>query len=191
MRRFISLRGPVRHIRCDRGTNFIGTETEFRNSLSELDFDQIRQYLVCGNCDFVEFKMNVPSASHMGGIWERQIRTVRNILPTLLAKLGTQLDDESLRTLMAETTTIVNSRPLTVEHLNDPLSLEPLTPNHILTMKTNIVLPPPGEFMRDDIYSKKRWRRVQFIANEFWNRWRKEFLANIQSRQKWIAPKRN
>lgn len=185
------MRGPVRHIRCDRGTNFIGSETEFRNSLSELDFDQIRQYLVCGNCDFVEFKMNVPSASHMGGIWERQIRTVRNILSTLLAKLGTQLDDESLRTLMAETTTIVNSRPLTVEHLNDPLSLEPLTPNHILTMKTNIVLPPPGEFMRDDIYSKKRWRRVQFIANEFWNRWRKEFLANIQSRQKWIAPKRN
>lgn len=191
LRRFVSLRGPIRHIRCDQGTNFVGTETEFRNAMSELDFDQIRQYLLDGNCDFVQFKMNVPSASHMGGIWERQIRTVRNILSTLLSQLGTQLDDESLRTLMAETTAIVNSRPLTVENLNDPLSLEPLTPNHILTMKTNVILPPPGQFMRNDIYSRKRWRRVQFLVNEFWNRWRKEFLSNIQARQKWIAPKRN
>ena len=79
----------------------------------------------------------------MGGVWERQIRSVRNIISTLLSQLGTQLDDESLRTFMCEAAGIVNSRPLTPGSLNDPLSDEPLTPNHLLTMKSKIVLPPP------------------------------------------------
>ena len=38
---------------------------------------------------------------------------------------------------------------------------------------------------------RKRWRRVQHIANDFWTRWRKEYLTNLQQRQKWNRPKRN
>ena len=58
-------------------------------------------------------------------------------------------------------------------------------------MKTNLVMPPHGNFNKPDLYSKKRWRRVQHIAEEFWNRWRKEFLQSLQERQKWNAKKRN
>ena len=72
------------------------------------------------------FKPNVSSANHMGGVWERQIRTVRSILARLLQQHGAQLDDESLRTLVCEVTTIINSRPLSVDNLNDPLSQPPL-----------------------------------------------------------------
>lgn len=48
---------------------------------------------------------------------------------------------------------IVNSPPLTVDNLNDPDSPEPLTPNHLLTMKPVTALPPPGRFIREDMYS--------------------------------------
>ena len=58
----------------------------------------------------------------MGGVWERQIRTVRSILSRLLQQHGGQIDDESLRTLVCEVTAIINCRPLSVENLNDPLS---------------------------------------------------------------------
>ena len=135
--------------------------------------------------------MNVPSASHMGGIWERQIRSVRNVLSSLLFHHGLQLDDESLRTFMCETAAIVNSRPLSVQDLNDPMSLEPLSPNHLLTMKSKVILPPLGQFQRPDLYCRKRWRRVQYLANEFWSRWRKEYLQNLQVRSKWQGLKRN
>ena len=47
----------------------------------------------------------------MGGVWERQIRTARNVLSVLLDQSGGQLNDESLRTLMTEVEAIVNSRP--------------------------------------------------------------------------------
>ena len=191
LRRFLALRGPMRQLRSDRGTNFVGAERELREAVAEMDDDRIRQFLLKEGCDFFEFKMNVPSASHMGGVWERQIRSVRNVLASLLEKHGSQLDDESLRTLMCEAAAIVNSRPLTVDNLNDPTSLEPLTPNHLLTMKSKIILPPPGEFQRVDLYSRKRWRRVQYLANEFWSRWRKEFLQNLQPRTKWVRPRRN
>eukprot|EP00057_Strongylocentrotus_purpuratus_P027891 XP_011682365.1 PREDICTED: uncharacterized protein LOC105446797 [Strongylocentrotus purpuratus] len=126
----------------------------------------------------------------MGGVWERQIRSIRRVLETLLYEAGQQLDDESLRTLMNEAAAIVNSRPLTVDNLNDPTHPEPLTPNHLLTMKTNVLLPPPGHFQREDLYSRKRWRRVQHLANEFWKRWKREFLQSLQSRQKWTCPQR-
>ena len=37
--------------------------------------------MVDGYCDF---KFNVPSASHLGGVWERQIRTVGSVLVPML-----------------------------------------------------------------------------------------------------------
>ena len=40
------------------------------------------------------------------------------------------------------------------------------------------------------MYSRKRWRRVQHLINEFWNRWKKTFLLNLQVRQKWTRPQR-
>ena len=45
--------------------------------------------------------------------------------------------------------------------------------------------------MREDIYCRKRWRRVQYVLNQFWLRWRTEYLQNLQIRQKWIHPQRN
>ena len=67
----------------------------------------------------------------------------------------------------------------------------PLTPNHLLTMKSTVLLAPPGTFEPADIYAPKRWGRVQHLANKFWSRWRKEFLLSLQERQKWSRPRRN
>ena len=191
LRRFICRRGPIRQLRSDQGSNFVGAKRELLNALEELDQLKIVRELQSHDCDWFSFRMNTPSASHMGGVWERQIRSARNVLNTLLEKNGAQLDDEALRTLFCEAEAIVNSRPLTVDSLVEPLSPNPLTPNHLLTLKTKVVLPPPGIFQDADIYSRKRWRRVQHLANEFWIRWKKEYLLSLQKRQKWLKVHRN
>ena len=185
LRRFVAVRGPIRQLRSDMGTNFVGAKTE----LGALNHKQIKDHLLKYNCDYFEFNMNVPSASHMGSVWERQIRIVRNVLESLLKSSGQQLDDESLRTLFYETMAIVNSRPLTVDNLTDPTSTESLTPNHLLHMKTQVVLPPPGEFQHEDLYVRRRWRRVQHLLNEFWKKWQGEYLHTLQQRQKWNGVK--
>lgn len=86
---------------------------------------------------------------------------------------------------------IVNSRPLNVDDINDPKSLDPLTLNHLILMKSKIALPPPGKFVKADIYAAKRWNRVQYLTEQFWSHWKKEYLLNISLRQKWHVPHRN
>lgn len=184
LRAFIAIRGSIRQLRCDQGTNFVGAKREFLNAMKNLDHEQLKEH----GCEFI---MNTPSSSHMGGVWERQIRTIRSVLTAILDQSAKRLDSASLRTFLYEVMAIINSRPLTVEYLNDPTSLEPLTPNHILMMKSSIVVPPPGQFVSQDLYLRKRWRQVQFLANEFWLRWKKEYLLNLQQRQIWQKDKRN
>lgn len=184
LRCFISIRGNVSQLHSDQGTNFIGAKREFLELMKQMDQERVKEL----GCTFV---MNPPASSHMGGVWERQIRTVRSVLTSILDQSAARLDSSSLRTFMYEVMAIVNSRPLTLEHINDPVGPEPLTPNHILTMKPTIIAPPPGEFVREDLYLQKRWKRVQFLANEFWSRWRKEYLLSLQQRCKWNKSRRN
>ena len=136
----------VRELRCDQGTNVVGAKNELASAFKELDTTPLKEYLSSQDCDWIDFNFNAPHASHMGGIWERQMRTTRSVLSSLLLGHGTQLDDEFLRTLMTEAGSIVSCCPLTVENLSDPLAPEPLTLNHLQTLKTQVVLPPPGKF---------------------------------------------
>ncbi|XP_073785217.1 uncharacterized protein [Danio rerio] len=188
LRCFISLRGAVRQLYCDCGTNFVGARNEFKQALKECDVKTLERYLAENQCEFI---FNAASASHSGGVWERQIRTVRNVLNSTLSLCPGRLDDSSLRTLFYEAMAIVNSRPLTVDGINDPKSLEPLTPNHLVLMKSETALPPPGKFLKEDVYATKRWRRVQYLIEQFWSRWKREYLLNISTRQKWHVPRRN
>ncbi len=190
LRRFLSRRGYVKSIRSDNGTNFVGAETELREAWEEMDHEKISEFLLAERCDWIHWERNPPSASHMGGAWERQIRTIRAILTSLIKDHPVKLDDESLRTLLCEAESIVNSRPLTTENLSD-VSSNVLCPANILTMKSKVVLAPPGVFQKEDTYCRKRWRAVQYLANQFWTQWRKEYLLSLQKRNKWSSPKRN
>ena len=191
LHRFLARRGSVQSIWSDNGTYFVGANNELHKALKEMHNLKIKNYLQGNGTDWILWHENPPSASHMGGVWKCQIRTARGILEGLLKTHGQSLNDEALRTLMAEVESIINSRPLTVETLSDINSQIPLSPSNLLTMKTNVVMPPPGVFTKPDLYSRRRWRRVQHIAEEFWHRWRKEFLQSLQTRQKWNDKRRN
>ena len=147
--------------------------------------DKIRSFLQENGADWILWHNNPLGAFHMGGVWEHQIQSARTILEGLLRTHSHSLNDKSLRTLMAEVELIINLRPLTVETISDPKSEIPLSPSNLLTMKTSVVMPPPGEFSKPDAYSKRRWQRVQHIAGKFWSRWRKEFLQRLQVTQIW------
>ena len=183
LRCFIAIRGPVQKLYSDQGTNFVGADNEFKAAMKE----KIPNAFL-GQCEFV---FNTPHASHAGGVWERQIRTVKSVLTATAALCPGRLDDTSLRTFLYETMAIVNSRPITAIHQGDPTSPQPLTPNHVLTMKSRVPLPPPGAFVKEDMFLRKRWRRVQYLLQQFWSRWRKEYVTIISKRQKWLNPKRN
>ena len=90
LRCFIAIRGAVRQIRCDRGSNFVGARNKFEKGI---DRSKGTSFLVERQCDFVS---NAPDESHTGVVWERQIRIVRNVLDAVLQLCPGRLDDSSL-----------------------------------------------------------------------------------------------
>ena len=191
LRRFVAQRGNIRVLRSDNGSNFVGAQKELEKAYKEMDHQKIEFFLQNIGADYINWHRNPPASSHMRGVWERQIRLARTILMSLLHTHRRSLNDESLRTILEETEAIVNSRPLMVDTLGDVQSKQTICPSNIFTMKSKVVLPPPGHFVEDDEYSRKRWRHIQHIANEFWVRWRKEFLWSLQPHHKWNEKHRN
>ena len=185
LRRFLSVRGPVKHIRSDRGTNFIGACKELKIP-SNIDSSAVKTYLSDKGCTWT---FNPPHASHYGGTWERMIGLTRRILDSMFLQLKDKLSHEVLVTFMAEAAAIINARPL-VPVTTDPDDPLILTPAALLTQKMNILPAPAGEFGVADLY-KSQWRQVQHLSNTFWDRWKKQFLPTLQARKKWQSTQPN
>ena len=127
LQRFIARRGLPELIRSDNGRNFVGAERELRQGLQAWEQEKIEGDLSERGIWLI---FNTPTASHMGGVWERQIRSVRRILSRLVREQV--MSSEVLTTLLVTAEGILNNRPLTAAS-SDPSDLEPLTPNHLLT----------------------------------------------------------
>ena len=183
LRRFLSRRGHVRKIFSDNGTNLVGTEKLLKDELKKLNATAITREMETRG---VEWHFNPPHASHFGGAWERQIRSIRRVLNGL--GLVQVMSDETLCTLMCEAEAVLNARPLT-RVMDDPEEVRPLTPGMLLTQDG-----APGPVTvtdRLDLYAKARWRQVQYLADLFWKRWSREYLSNLQARQKWTIERHN
>ena len=183
-RRFISRRGQVIHMYSDNGTNLVGGERELREAICNWNQHQIDTFFQQKE---IQWSFNPPSASHMGGAWERMIKSVRRILIALTK--DQTLSDDQLQTFLLEAEAILNARPLTPVTLNEA-GETPLTPNHLLRVNATADL-PPALTSREDCYARRRWRRVQYLADQFWKRWSREYLRSIIIRQKWLSKKRN
>lgn len=188
LRRFISRRGRPKLIRSDNGTNLTSSNRELREAISEFNSAPVAKF--CQQQQ-VEWQFQPPFASHHGGVFEREIRTIRKILNSMLKDFTNQvtLTDDLLSTLMCEIENILNSRPLTTV-TTDVDDLMPLTPNHLLRLQTEVPL-PPGLFADTDLYSKRLWRQAQFLADVFWRRWNREYLILLTERQKWLQRERS
>ena len=178
LRRFIARRGQPEEIQSDIGGNFVRGERELREAINDWNQSQFHDFLLQQN---IKWTFNPPSGSHHGGVWERCIRMMRKVMNALM--MEQVLDDEGLNTLLCEVEAIINGRPIT-KLSDDPRDLEPLTPNHLLLLRSGPVVPPGNLTGRDDYYNR-RWHQVQYLADIFWWRWVREFLPSLQQPQKW------
>lgn len=180
--RFVARRGNPVRVYSDNGMNFRGAEADVKECLKSWDQDRIAQRLLENECDWI---FMVPKASHRGGVWERQIRSIRRILRGLLGER--LVDDQTLLTSLAEVEKILNDRPL-VKLTSDPDDCAAITPSHLLLLHRNPAIMP------QNITSSRlnnAWRNAQQLADNFWKRWRREYLPSLMTCQKWLARGRN
>ncbi|XP_062713352.1 uncharacterized protein LOC134290269 [Aedes albopictus] len=129
IRRFIGRRGAPREIYTDNGTNFVGASRELAAEIRAIN-EEIGSTFTDTQ---TQWQFIPPSAPHMGGCWERMVRSVKAALGTV--PTVRVLDEESFATVLVEAESMVNSRPLTFIPL-ETADHELLTPNHFLLLSS-------------------------------------------------------
>ena len=163
LRHFIARRGQVQELRSDNGTNFTTGERELRESIQAWNHDKVHEEMLQRN---IKWSFSPPYGLHHGGFWERCVRSTRRVLRAVL--LEQTKDDQGLTPLMCEVESISNSRPITVVS-EDSRDLEPLTPNHLLLLNKDTMM-PPGVFQKEDLLSRRRWRQIQYLSDIFFEK---------------------
>ncbi len=134
----------------------------------------------------MDWEFTTPTDSPSGGIWERQIRSIRKALVGVLTP-SVHLTDEKLLTVMTQAENLVNSRPIT--RVSDDPEHGALTPNHLLLLHSN----SPDDILGYDADSilSKNWTEVNTLVDAFWRRWSTEYLTQLYGRQKWDEDRPN
>ena len=180
LHRFIARRGKPQKLFSDNGTNFVAAERELAEEIQTINSSKLRGEMLL---EAIEWSFNPPHAPHMGGAWERLIRSVKEILRHLVG--DRLLTDEELVSFLCEAERILNDRPLT-RMGSDAQDPTPLTPNHLLLMRENNCTPNT-----EANHVRRQWQVIQKIANVFYERFISEYLPQLQVRSKWTTTKDN
>ena len=107
---------------------------------------------------------------------------VRNVKECVRKVLGNaRLTFDELRTVLAEVEATINCRPLTYQY--DEPGVDVLTPSHLIYGRR--IKGMPNDIVEADDYRgndtcEKRFRYWAMRMRHFWNRWRREYLANLR-----------
>ncbi|XP_060596964.1 uncharacterized protein LOC132750911 [Ruditapes philippinarum] len=108
LQRFIGRRGNPEKIFSDNGTNFVSGERVLRDSIQLWNNSRLTKF--CQQRE-IKWHFNPPYAPHMGGVWERLVRSAKTALKSVIREQ--LLNDEALLTLVVEIEKILNDRPIT------------------------------------------------------------------------------
>lgn len=178
LRNFCNTRGIPNRIRSDCGTNFVGADGELRKLSDFLDTDKVGRELTAKGIDW---KFNCPANPEAGGVWERLVQSAKRVLRVILQQIAPRV--ETLRSMVIEAANILNARPLT--HIPvSPTDLSPITPNHFLLGRTNSTTMTAPEDPKQ-MCSRKQWRVLQQLNNQFWRKWVNDYLPELTRRTKY------
>ncbi|XP_063981499.1 uncharacterized protein LOC135164772 [Diachasmimorpha longicaudata] len=181
-RRFVSRRGVPEHMYSDNGTNFVGANRELDelySLISNPEFeDTVGAYATSKR---IRWHFNPPLSPHFGGIWEAAVKSFKHHLKRVLK--DHKLTYEQLNTFLIEIEAILNSRPLCALSAdpNDPIAI---TPAHLLIGRPFNQL-PERSFSSVAVNRLSIYNFITKAKQDFWNKWHKEYLHELQTRHKW------
>lgn len=177
LRRFMARRGKCLNLYSDNGSNFVGANTELRDFLLKTN-NQISTDLCL---DGITWHFIPPRAPHFGGLWEAGVKSTKYHIKRVIGE--SILCFEEFMTVLTQVEACLNSRPLyPLSH--DPNDPEPLTPAHFLIGEAITTIPDPN--LKDIPETRlNRFQSLQQMTQHFWTRWSKEYISELQVRQKW------
>ena len=182
LKRFVSRRNLPRDLHSDNGSNFIGAKNELEKLQRLLGTDQLPAEVQTFLVDHRMVWHTIPArAPNFGGLWEAAVKSAKFHLKRVIGKQV--ISFEEMLTITCQVEACLNSRPLGVQHCQNPEGIEPLTPGHFLTGAPLTAYPDTGT--KTQMTLTKRWTLCQQITHDFWRRWSAEHLQQLQSANKW------
>ncbi|XP_062698658.1 uncharacterized protein LOC134284186 [Aedes albopictus] len=179
LRRFIDRRGAPAEIYTDNGTNFHGTYRELNMQVLGVNKGLAETFTDANTRWFF-----IPPASpHMGGVWERMIRSIKTAMEGL--RRLREPTEEVFQTVCTEAESMINCRPLTYIPLETP-EQEALTPNHFLLLSSSGIKQTLKHPTTEGTALRSNWDQCQLMLDRFWTRWIREYLPTITRRTKWF-----
>ncbi|XP_046865645.1 uncharacterized protein LOC124459907 [Drosophila willistoni] len=186
LRRFVSLRGKCNKIYSDNETNFIGAKRsldEMQKLLaSQPHIEKVRNTLAN---DGIQWVFIPPHAPYWGGKWESAVRCVKLHIRRVIGK--STLTYEQMRTLLAQVSAVVNSRPLCY---NSDTDVNYLSQAHFLIDRPLTTI-PEADLGHIPVGRLGYWQSIQSMMQGFWKQWHQEYLTPLQQRPKWTTTAQN
>ena len=132
------------------------------------------------------YEFNPSNCSHMGGIFERQVKSVKQYLWKVIPTTTT-LTVPELRYVLGQACQIINDTPLQqLEAGSDQY----VTPSQLLLGRRLTSVPvevnKTTSTMPLDVQSRFKMREA--IVSQFWTIWEKQYRAQLTQRHKWFRP---
>ncbi|XP_076660443.1 uncharacterized protein LOC143363795 [Halictus rubicundus] len=179
LKRFIARRGMCKNLDSDNGTNFVGANNELTELHQTLSKDEKFNYFLTSKSISWHF---MPALSpHFGGLWEAAVKSFKHHVKRVV---GEELFTyEQFTTFVIEIEAILNSRPLTPLS-SDPNDISALTPGHFL-IGGSLTCITETDFSKSPSNRLSNWQHIQKVKQDFWTRWHKEYIHQLNLRHKW------
>ena len=166
MIRFVSTRGIPHCMISDNAKSFKKTAEDLNCRITR---SPTQQFIEDNKITWLFYLEKSP---WWGGFIERMVGSVKSVLRKTLYRSFLSYDE--MTTLLKQIESILNSRPIT--QMFDEVD-EPLTPSHLLIGKRSTQL-PTNELYINDTDNRNKYR--ERILDLFTQRWRKEYLSQLQ-----------
>ena len=189
LKKFVARRGLPKQFISDNGKTFKSTAKYLETVVK----DKTVQAYLSGLS--ITWQFNVELAPWWGGAFERLVKSTKRCLRKQVGRANFSLDE--LITSLAEIEAVINSRPLSYVSSDD--LEEPITPSHLITGHRILNLPDDLNHLidfKDEDFSltrnqaTARVKHLNNVLNQFWKRWRTEYLSELREVHAHTAKKR-
>ena len=187
VRRLLALKGNVRLIISDRGSQLLAAEKELKSWREGWDEKDLIRF---GATKHLEWQFVMPASQHQNGSAEVMIKYIKGIKNSYLRALGdVKLTYNETYTMMLEVANLCNERPIGLKPNEDS---DPcyLSPNSLFLGRSSDRISggpfmPAHDWMEDNKQLKSRFLLVQSLTDKFWDVWTDIYFPSLLVRQKW------
>ena len=184
IRRFVAIRGCPSQIISDQGSQLKLASKETAALTKDWNWSPVSNWALSHNIDW---KFVPAEGQHQNGLSESLIKSVKRSIHHVIGQ--NILSFSELQLMFFEIASVINSRPIGTAPGSDPECPTALTPNDLLLGRsTNEV--PNGPFETSPTVAR-RFRFVQGLIDDWWQRWYESVLPSLVPSYKWQQRHRN